>query len=84
VEHYPNADDQFYSAGQIPGKPDYMKLVSIVVDELPESCWQCDFRYNDEFVYRCPLMEKEFFSHVAIDEYKKERHPDCPLKEGRF
>lgn len=59
-----------------------MKLINIVVDELPSNCWQCDFKYNDDFVNRCPLLEKEFFYHVRVDDYKKERHFKCPLKDA--
>jgi hypothetical protein len=61
-----------------------MILISVTVDEMPASCWSCVFKYDDGFVYRCPIMDKEFMAHVRVDEYKKERHPCCPLKDGGF
>jgi len=57
-----------------------MKLITIKVDELPASCWACRFNYNDDFGYRCSLLDKTDFLHAIVDEYRKERHPDCPLK----
>lgn len=63
-----------------------MRLVSIVVDELPASCWACEFKYNDDMSYRCQLLQDVYIPniHVIVDEYKKERHPSCPLKDGGF
>ncbi len=60
------------------------RLIEIYVDELPPSCWSCRFNYNDDFGYRCALLDKSDFKHVNVDEYKKERHPDCPLKVSRL
>lgn len=61
-----------------------MRLIDVKVDELPVSCWACPFKYNDDFVYRCPFLDEINFVNAVVDDYKKERHPDCPLKVERL
>ena len=47
-----------------------MKIIKILIDEFPKSCYECDL----SGYYHC-IVTKE-----SIIGFKKERHPDCPLR----
>ena len=59
-----------------------MRLIRVVVDELPASCWVCSLKYSDDYDYLCPLILGNYY-HEAITEYKTSRHPDCILEAAQ-
>jgi hypothetical protein len=54
-----------------------MKIIAVIVDELPNSCLNCNFCQRTYLGnYACAGIND------FVDEYLilKKRHPDCPLK----
>lgn len=50
-----------------------MKILKVVVDKIPESCFECDLYSLDcEEVPYCPLLK--MYADVS------DRRPDCPLE----
>ena len=58
-----------------------MKIIKIVVDELPTNCGECELSIGNY----CKVKGLHTESRQEwIDKYKHERHPYCPLKAKRF
>ena len=54
-----------------------MKLLKVVVDELPSCCGECDFVHDR---YYCTLKGLTI-GQQFVDRQSKERDSDCPLEE---
>ena len=53
-----------------------MKIIKILIDEFPKSCYECDLSgdYHDMGDADCIVIKE------SIIGFTKERHPDCPLR----
>ena len=51
-----------------------MKIIRVIVDEMPPCCAVCDY-FNSELV-ACNLMFMEFYSNI----YQQQRPDWCPLR----
>jgi len=63
-----------------------MKIIKVIVDEIPESCWDCmrfDFDFKGIFKKECPYCLITG-GDITID-YKSTRPDWCPLEtQGGF
>jgi hypothetical protein len=51
-----------------------MKVIKVIVDELPESCRDCDFWNTDYEHYVCEITHKEIMLDPPLPK-------ECPLME---
>lgn len=51
-----------------------MKIIAVIVDELPKSCTDCQFLEMPNF-YNCLILDIG-----TLPEGEFHRHPDCPLR----
>ena len=52
-----------------------MKIFSILVDELPKCCKDCDLYDSEEYI--CMAT----FEDIDLWKVKDERHANCPLRQ---
>lgn len=64
-----------------------MKIISVVVDELPENCEQCDFISehipDTMYAWRCWIWLAMMGTNNHIVNPEISRLPDCPLQPLR-
>lgn len=57
-----------------------MKIVKVIVDDIPTTCGDCDLLYYTDGAYYCPVICGERQSKIVCDPVQAEyRRSDCPL-----
>lgn len=57
-----------------------MKIYSVIVDELPEDCWECPFSCLSMYDFECDVIDLAMGKNIPPEAADQGFRPDwCPL-----